>query len=195
MRTYSTAPRDHARYDEMAYARLVAERFGTEHQEILIDERDMLGFLPRMLHHQDEPTADWTSVPQHFVTKLARDAGTVVVQVGEGADEIFHGYKGYADHRRAVVPFQRYVPRPARRPIGRRGRGGDARARAGPSGMARRSTTPATCRCRTGAARCASGGRSRRDLPAATFPDAYCGPERIWAERRRTARAPTSSSA
>jgi asparagine synthase (glutamine-hydrolysing) len=119
VRTYSTAPRDHARYDELAYAREVARRYGTDHHEVLIDEADMLAFLPQMLHHEDEPNADWTSIPQHFVTKLARDSGTVVVQVGEGADEIFHGYKGYADHRRVVVPFQRYVPQPLRRGAGR----------------------------------------------------------------------------
>ena len=119
VRTYSTAPKGHARYNELPYARMVAERFGTEHREVLIDEQDMLDFLPQMLHHQDEPTADWTSVPQHFVTKLARDDGTIVVQVGEGADEIFHGYNGYVSHRRVVVPWQRLVPRALRRGIGR----------------------------------------------------------------------------
>jgi asparagine synthase (glutamine-hydrolysing) len=117
VRTYSTAPKGHARYDELSYARTVAERYGTDHHEILIDEADLRGFVPQMLHHQDEPTADWTSIPQHFVTKLARDDGTIVVQVGEGADEILHGYKGYEDHRRVVVPLQR-LPGVLRRPIG-----------------------------------------------------------------------------
>ena len=74
-------------------------------------------FLPSMIHHQDEPTADPTSIPQHFVSQLARDHGTIVVQCGEGSDELFHGYKGYADHRRYVVPFQR-VPQPLRRGLG-----------------------------------------------------------------------------
>jgi asparagine synthase (glutamine-hydrolysing) len=119
VRTYSTAPRGHARYDELEYARIVARRFGTDHHEIVIDEADLKGFLPQLMRFQDEPTADWTSIPQHFVTKLARDDGTVVVQVGEGADEIFHGYRGYADHRRIVVPFQRYVPPSLRRSIGK----------------------------------------------------------------------------
>lgn len=117
VRTFATAPKGHARYDELSYARMVAKRFGTEHREILIDAEDMLGFLPQMIHHQDEPTADPTAIPQHFVTKLARDSGTIVVQCGEGSDEIFHGYKGYADHRRYVLPFQR-VPQPLRRGLG-----------------------------------------------------------------------------
>jgi asparagine synthase (glutamine-hydrolysing) len=118
VRTYSTAPKGHAKYDELSHARVVAEKFGTDHHEILIDEDDLEGFLPELMAFQDEPTADWTAIPQHFVTKLARDDGTIVVQVGEGADELFHGYKGYVDHRRFVVPFQR-LPALARRPIGR----------------------------------------------------------------------------
>ena len=41
-------------------------------------------FLPELIHHQDEPIADWVCVPLYFVSKLARDSGTIVVQVGEG---------------------------------------------------------------------------------------------------------------
>jgi asparagine synthase (glutamine-hydrolysing) len=117
VRTFSTAPMDHARYDELGYARLVAQRFATEHHEVVIDATDMIEFLPRMVHHQDEPTADPTAIPQHFVAELARQNGTIVVQCGEGADELFHGYKGYADHRRYVLPFQR-LPQPLRRGLG-----------------------------------------------------------------------------
>jgi asparagine synthase (glutamine-hydrolysing) len=118
VRTYATAPRGHARYDELRYARLVAAQFGTEHHEVLFDEADMRGFIPRLVFHHDEPLADWTAIPQHFVSRLARETGTIVVQVGEGADELFHGYRGYVDHRRVVVPFQRWVPQPLRRPVG-----------------------------------------------------------------------------
>jgi asparagine synthase (glutamine-hydrolysing) len=117
VRTFSTAPREHARYDELGYARLIAERFATEHHEVVIDADEMIAFLPRMVYHQDEPTADPTSIPQHFVARLAREQGTIVVQCGEGADELLHGYKGYADHRRYVLPFQR-VPQPMRRGLG-----------------------------------------------------------------------------
>ena len=78
----------------------------------------MREFIPELIFHQDEPLSDWTAIPQHFVSRLARDTGTVVVQVGEGADELFHGYKGYVDHRRVVVPFQRWVPRIDAPPVG-----------------------------------------------------------------------------
>jgi asparagine synthase (glutamine-hydrolysing) len=118
VRTYSTAPRGHARYDELQYARTVARRFGTDHHEVLVDEQSMREFVPELVFHQDEPLSDWTAVPQHFVTRLAREMGTIVVQVGEGADELFHGYQGYVDHRRVVVPFQRWVPQVIRRSVG-----------------------------------------------------------------------------
>jgi asparagine synthase (glutamine-hydrolysing) len=78
----------------------------------------MREFIPQLVFHQDEPLADWTAVPQHFISKLARETGTLVVQIGEGADELFHGYQGYLDHRRVVVPFQRWVPQPIRRTMG-----------------------------------------------------------------------------
>ena len=118
VRTYSTAPRDYARYDELQYARMVARHFGTEHHEVIVDEGAMREFVPELVYHHDEPLSDWTAVPQHFVSRLARDTGTIVVQVGEGADELLHGYDGYADHRRVVVPFQRWVPRVIRRGVG-----------------------------------------------------------------------------
>jgi asparagine synthase (glutamine-hydrolysing) len=118
VRTYSTSPAGYRRYDELHYARLVARHFGTEHREVLVDERAMRDFIPELVFHQDEPLSDWTAIPQHFVTRLARETGTIVVQIGEGADELFHGYQGYADHRRVVVPFQRLVPRSVRRGVG-----------------------------------------------------------------------------
>jgi asparagine synthase (glutamine-hydrolysing) len=117
VRTFSTAPSGHAAYDELRYARVVAERFETDHHEVLVERAEMEALLPTLAHHLDEPISDWTSVPQHFVSKLARDTGTPVVQVGEGADEIFHGYTGYSDHRRYVLPFQR-LPRSARYALG-----------------------------------------------------------------------------
>ena len=51
-----------------------------------------MDFLPEMVRLQDEPIADPVCVPVYYVSKLARDNGVVVAQVGEGADELFCGY-------------------------------------------------------------------------------------------------------
>lgn len=185
VRTFSTAPARFAAYDELRYARLVAQRYATDHHEVIIDAADMEAFLPRLLFFQDEPLADWTAVPQHFVSKLARDTGTIVVQAGEGADEIFHGYKGYADHRRFVVPFQRYlspslragIGRAARRATQRTGRGirhGEALYDAGHSPLPY-----------WGGALCFRGELKREimaDGLGARHPDSYARVERLWSE-------------
>ena len=56
VRTYSTAPRGHARYDELHYARIVAAHFGTDHHEVLVDEHgDARRSSPSCVYHQDEP--------------------------------------------------------------------------------------------------------------------------------------------
>ena len=95
--TFSVAFADHERYNELGHARRIAERYGTDHHEVTIDESDLEGFLPDLIHHQDEPIADWVCVPLYYVAKLAKDSGTTVVQVGEGSDELFHGYSHYVD--------------------------------------------------------------------------------------------------
>ena len=185
VRTYSTAPKDYSKYNELRYARMIAERYETDHHEVLIDVADMEGFLPELAHHEDEPMADWTSVPQHFVTKLARETGTIVVQVGEGADEIFHGYKGYVDHRRVAIPFQRAFPQVVRRPVGeaaerltkRLGRAirhGEALADAG------RSRVPYW-----GGALCFRGATKRAVLRANEYPNSYERAEWLWEDAER----------
>jgi asparagine synthase (glutamine-hydrolysing) len=122
VRTYSVAFKEHEQYNELDYARRIARRFGTDHHEVVLDSQDLEDFLPELIYHQDEPLADWVCVPLHFVSKLAREDGTIVVQVGEGSDEIFHGYDGYIQaarfRRRYWEPFQR-VPSPLRRASGR----------------------------------------------------------------------------
>jgi asparagine synthase (glutamine-hydrolysing) len=78
--------------NELRYARQMAERVGAVHHERLLTPDDLIGFLPTMVHLQDEPIADPVCVPVYFVSKLARDHGVTVCQVGEGADELFFGY-------------------------------------------------------------------------------------------------------
>jgi asparagine synthase (glutamine-hydrolysing) len=113
---------DDPRYDELGHARNVAQLFGTDHHELVVTSRDLEQFVPQLVYHQDEPVADWTAVPMHYVAKLARDSGTIVVQVGEGSDELFHGYPSYWAHARFHARYRqalRLVPaRVARAAVG-----------------------------------------------------------------------------
>lgn len=81
--------------NEFCYARMAAELVGARHHEKTINLDDFLSFIPHMVHYQDEPIADPVCVPLYFVSKLARDNGVIVCQVGEGSDELFCGYPSW----------------------------------------------------------------------------------------------------
>ncbi len=91
--TFSVGFKDLEKYNELHYARQIASEFKTNHHEVIIDQKDAFDFLPKLIYHQDEPLADPVCIPLYFVSKLARDNGTIVVQVGEGSDEQFAGYQ------------------------------------------------------------------------------------------------------
>jgi asparagine synthase (glutamine-hydrolysing) len=93
VQTFSVGFKDLEKYNEMQYARSIAKKFGTDHHEVLIDSHDAEGVLSNLAWHEDEPNGDPVCIPLYFVSKLARDSGTIVVQVGEGSDEEFGGYK------------------------------------------------------------------------------------------------------
>jgi asparagine synthase (glutamine-hydrolysing) len=109
--TFTVAYTEHAELNELDTARDVARRFATNHHEVLISERDMLDFLPGLVFHQDEPLADPVCVPLYYVSKLARESGTIVVQVGEGSDELFSGYDKYVKYLRLYERFWRHAER------------------------------------------------------------------------------------
>lgn len=79
-------------HNELHYARLVADAVGAEFCQALLNSHDMLDFLSNMVKLQDEPIGDPVCMPVYYVSKLAREHGVIVCQVGEGADELFWGY-------------------------------------------------------------------------------------------------------
>jgi asparagine synthase (glutamine-hydrolysing) len=119
--TFTVGFKDYQHLNELEPANLVAKRFNTYHHEVLIDEKDMIGYLDNLIHHQDEPIADWVCIPLYFVSKLAKDNGVTVVQVGEGADEQFCGYASYMGYlelyKKYWHPFQKYLPHFAQRRV------------------------------------------------------------------------------
>ncbi len=91
--TYSVGFRELEKYNELGYARKVADLFKTNHREILIDDKDAFGILEKLPWNEDEPNGDPVCIPLYFLSKLTRESGTIVVQVGEGSDEQFCGYQ------------------------------------------------------------------------------------------------------
>ena len=78
-------------FDELAYARQVAERFGTEHHELVVEPR-ALEVLPTLVEHYGEPYADSSAVPSYYVSQLTRKHVTVALN-GDGGDELLAGYE------------------------------------------------------------------------------------------------------
>lgn len=119
--SFTVGFKDYHHLNELEHANRIAQDYRTNHHEILIDEKDMIGYLGQLIHHQDEPIADWVCIPLYFVSKLTRDSGVTVIQVGEGSDEQFCGYASYMGYlelyHRYWRPFQNYLPQPLQRMI------------------------------------------------------------------------------
>jgi asparagine synthase (glutamine-hydrolysing) len=111
VRTFTVGFHDCAELNELDSAREISKRFGTDHHEVMIGRDEMQKFLPELVFHQDEPIADPVCVPLYYVSKLARDTGTIVVQVGEGSDELFGGYDWFRTYLQIEDRFWRHAQR------------------------------------------------------------------------------------
>ena len=82
-----------AYYNELPYARRIAQKFRTDHHEILV-RPDVVSLLPKLLWHMDEPIADTAFITTYLVSEFARRDVTVILS-GVGGDELFGGYRRY----------------------------------------------------------------------------------------------------
>ena len=80
--------------NELAYARMVASAYGTDHHEIVVSPDEFFARLPALVWQEDEPLAHPSSIPLHFVSMLAAERVKVVL-TGEGSDEMLAGYARY----------------------------------------------------------------------------------------------------
>jgi asparagine synthase (glutamine-hydrolysing) len=109
---------DYSSYkSELSYAAEMANYAGAEYNQRLLSVQDFLTFIDKMVYYQDEPIADPVCVPVYYVSKLAIENNIKVCQVGEGADELLHGYghwrKFYLLGKLAKLPFSSYLSRVA----------------------------------------------------------------------------------
>ena len=86
-------------YNELAYARIVAKRFGTKHYEFVV-KPNAIEILPKLIEHYGEPFADSSAVPTFYLSQLTKKYVTVVLN-GDGGDEVFAGYKHHFASRLA----------------------------------------------------------------------------------------------
>jgi asparagine synthase (glutamine-hydrolysing) len=107
-------------YNELKYARIAAQRFGTDHHEFIVTP-DICEIVDELVWHFDEPFADSSAIPTYMVSKLAREHVKVVLS-GDGGDELFAGYTRYATHRRrdSFAHLPRFLRRGLMQPLSRR---------------------------------------------------------------------------
>ncbi len=108
--------------DETKYAKIIADKFKTEHKEI-ISSKEILKFLPEVIYHMDEPLADPASAPTYLLSKEVSKYVKVII-AGDGGDEVFGGYQAFnlidslnkiflvpRFARKIISPFVRYLSR------------------------------------------------------------------------------------
>lgn len=105
-----------AHYNESAYAAELAREVGIEHYSHIITEEEYWEALPKVQYHLDQPLADPSCIALYFVSKLAAEYVKVVLS-GEGADELFGGYRIYHEPT-SLAGYQR-LPRWLRRAAAR----------------------------------------------------------------------------
>ncbi len=81
------------KYNELKYARLIADRYKTDHHEFIVEPKS-IDLLPKLVRAYDEPFADSSAIPTYYVSKFTRDHVTVALS-GDGGDELFAGYDKY----------------------------------------------------------------------------------------------------
>lgn len=115
VRTYTVGfEGDDEAASDLAAARLVADRFSTDHHELIVTAADFEAAIDTLVYHYDEPFADAAGVPTYLISKLAR-RDVKVLLTGEGGDELFAGYRRYVAD--GLISRFSSAPMPARKVI------------------------------------------------------------------------------
>ena len=100
VKTFSVGFEDES-YNELAYARIIADKFKTEHREFIV-KSDAIELLPMLVRQFEEPFADPSALPTYYVSKMTRNYVTVALN-GDGGDENFAGYFRYSLFKLALM--------------------------------------------------------------------------------------------
>lgn len=114
-KTY-TVGYENKKYDEINYAKDLADKLGIENESKIIEKNEYLEAIPKIMYHLDEPTSDPAAISLYFVAKLASRDLKVVLS-GEGADEFFGGYNYYREE--VDYKFYNKIPYGIRHVIGK----------------------------------------------------------------------------
>ena len=105
---------DDAEYDETEFQRLMVERIGSEHREVVVSRHEIATVFPDVCYHAERPLLRTAPAPLFLLSRLVRAEGIKVVLTGEGADEMFAGYDLFREGK--VRRFWARQPNSAWRP-------------------------------------------------------------------------------
>jgi asparagine synthase (glutamine-hydrolysing) len=108
---------DDPQYNEAQHAKVIAQHLGTDHHELYLKPQEVIDAIPSILDHCDEPFADSSQVPTHFVSEMAKRHVTVALS-GDGGDELFGGYSRY-HWTKSIWSKLQMIPHPLKPLLGR----------------------------------------------------------------------------
>lgn len=108
VKTFTSFYENEENYNETQHAKKIVELLGSENHIIKLDKNDFITWLDEFARIADDPNGDPVSFPLYYLSKLARENNTIMIQVGEGSDEIFCGYKSYLYYAKLWKIFWRY---------------------------------------------------------------------------------------
>ena len=97
-----------SKYNELSYAKSVAEKFKTDHHEFVVSENDLMDELPKLIRFRDAPIAEPSDIPIYLLSKEARKTVKMVL-TGEGSDELLGGYPKHLFE--CYVHYYHQIPR------------------------------------------------------------------------------------
>lgn len=102
-------------YDEMAFARIAARHFDTDHHEYYVTPADLVRSIPDVARFYDQPFGNSSALPAYYCAKMAREDGVTRILAGDGGDELFGGNTRYAKQK--VFGFYDQIPPMLRRAL------------------------------------------------------------------------------
>ncbi|TNE55617.1 MAG: asparagine synthase (glutamine-hydrolyzing) [Bacteroidetes bacterium] len=113
MACYNVSYEGAENYNERVYAEQLAKRFDAQLENCVVQKEDVLTYLPQIIETYDEPQADTTAIPIHFISKMASEQGYKVMLNGDGPDELFAGYNSYQNYLQKDAWFQKMKDMPS----------------------------------------------------------------------------------
>lgn len=95
IKTFTIGYKDQKLYDETSYAKIISEKFQTDHKAFLLSHDDILKIIPNLLDSLGEPFGDPSLLPSFLLAHYTRQHVTVALS-GDAGDEVFAGYQKYS---------------------------------------------------------------------------------------------------